>query len=148
MNHASLVNMHLFSQVISSHVELALLRVAEPFRLRLACPCGKRCVLGQGTGKLMERKKDWLLARDGSAQKQGGSIITFSPSNNPAQHYLLGRHRSQSAVMSVAAQRGRAEKTQKLTALTGASHHLAILVTPIHMCLWMYLSPSPEKLKA
>lgn len=45
----------------------------------------------------MERKKDWLLAMGESSQKQGGSSL----SNNPAQHYLVGEHQSQGAVMSV-----------------------------------------------
>jgi len=50
MNHASLVNIHVFNQVISSPLKLAVLRVAEPLHLRLKCPVVKDASWGKAQG--------------------------------------------------------------------------------------------------
>lgn len=55
--------------MISSHLGPAVLRVAEPLCSVLVA---EEYVLGQSTRKLANRK-DWLLGRDESAYKQGGS---------------------------------------------------------------------------
>ena len=129
MNHSSLVNICSFKRVISSCLELAVLRVTKPLRLRLEYPCGKRCVLRPGTRKPMDRRKDWLVIGQGRQCIEAGWMWLSCSVPLRIQHSTTFWEVTRAKVpwSQLAAQKGWAEKTtKKLTAFTRASHHLAI----------------------
>lgn len=126
------------TQVISSHLGPALLRIAEPPCLRLKCPCGKRMCPGQSTRKLVDQK-NWLLGRDESSEEEGRSDYHVQSLKKSCTALPSGKAQSQNTERSIgctyrASQRRRIKSSLPFqvfpTTWPSGSH--------VHVCIWMY----------